>query len=140
RIWDRLRLVVIDEARQVPPAGVSANLDEPRAEHDPEDEPSEQPDDSRRWRQTRERARIEERAEEDREEAGLQELDLPAVAMPVLPDVHEGEVERPEDGHEERVREAGQYHEREAGPEPGRGEQEAVRGVAPVEARAREGR
>src|SRR5207245_4117934 len=91
-------------------------------------EPGVEREERRRRRGAREWARIEEREEENGEEAGLEERDLPAVAVPVLPDVDEGEVERPEDSHEKRVGEAGEDHEREAGAEPGHGEHEAVGG------------
>src|SRR3989442_15049067 len=77
RVRDRLGLVVVVEAGEVAPARVAAQLDQPCAEHDAEDEPAQAPHDGRWRRQALERAPVEEGAEEDGEEAGLEELDLP---------------------------------------------------------------
>ena len=44
RVRIRLRLVVIDETREVAPAGVPPQLDEAGAEHQPEDEPAQEDD------------------------------------------------------------------------------------------------
>src|SRR5207245_8942292 len=82
-IRERLGLVVIVEAREVAPAGVAAQLDEPGPEHDAEDEPAEQPHDRRRHRTAGKGPRVEERAEEDGEKAGPEEPDTPAVLVPV---------------------------------------------------------
>src|SRR5207247_4161238 len=98
--------VVVVQAREVAPAGIAAKLDETRAEHDAEDQPAQEPHDGRRRRPAREGARIEKRAEEDREEPRLQKLDLPAVGVPVLSDMNEGEIDRPEGREQYRVREA----------------------------------
>ena len=117
------------------PARIAAQLDEPRAQHDAEDEPAVEPEDRRGRRAARERARIEERAEEDGEESGLEELDLPAVAVPVLPDVDEGHVEDPEDDEQEPVGEAEEREQREDRAGPGAGDQRAIGDVEPEEAR-----
>jgi hypothetical protein len=135
RVRKRLRLVVVVEAGQVAPAPVAAQLDEPRPEHDAHDQPAEQPDDCRRRREPRERARVHQRTEEHGQEPGLEELDLPAVAVPVLPDVHEGHVERPEQQHQRHVREARDHHRGEPDADPRRDEQRPVRDPQPEEAR-----
>ena len=59
------------------------------------------------------RARRRERAQEDREEAGLDQLDLPAVAVPELADLDDRELERPEQRELDRVREAEEQRQRE---------------------------
>ena len=46
---------------------------------------------------SREGPAIEERAEKDGEKAGFEQLRFPAVAIPILPEVDERHVERPED-------------------------------------------
>jgi hypothetical protein len=48
RVRDRLGLEVIEERREVAPAGVAPDLDQAGPEHDPEDEPPEEPDDGDR--------------------------------------------------------------------------------------------
>ena len=53
RIRHRLRLVVVDEAREIAPARIAAQLDEPGAEHDARDQPAVEPDDRERRRATR---------------------------------------------------------------------------------------
>ena len=88
RIRDRLALVVVDEASEVAPARIAAQLDEPRAEHQPEEDPSEHPDHDHRRRHVA-------GAEEDREKTGLEQQRLPAETVPRLPHVHEREIEEP---------------------------------------------
>src|SRR5437867_7166618 len=95
RVGDRLRLIVIEQTREVAPARIPPELDERGADHDPEDEPSEEPENLGRRRAAREGPCVEQRAEEDRQEAGLEELDLPAVTVPILTDMDERHVERP---------------------------------------------
>src|SRR5262249_41571567 len=91
-IRDRLGLVVIVETGEVAPAGIAPELDQSRPQHDPEGEPAEEPEDRQRGRTPGERTRVQERAEEDGEKAGLEKLDLPAVAVPVLSDPDERHV------------------------------------------------
>ena len=66
RVRHRLGLVVVVEARQVPPAPVAAQLDEAGAELDAEHEPSQQPDDEHGRYETR-------RSQEDHEKPGFEE-------------------------------------------------------------------
>ena len=66
RVRHRLRFMVVVEARQVAPALVAPHLDQPRAELDAEEKPAHQ-DDEAELRSRRDRA------EEDREEPGLEE-------------------------------------------------------------------
>ena len=87
RARDRLRLEVKVEAGEVAPAGVAAQLDEARAPHDARREPAQEPD--RHGRAAAGAGTAARRAsghEEGAEEAGLDELELPAEAVERLPD------------------------------------------------------
>ena len=75
-----------------------------------------------------------ERAEEDRQEAGLEQLDLPAEAVPVLSDVDERHVQRPQDGHEHSVGEPQQHGNREGDTDPRSCLEHPVGDVQPEEA------
>ncbi len=99
RVRDRLSFIMVVEARQVAPARVATDFDQPGAEHDSEGQPAKQPDE-RRWRRPPwKRTPIQQRAKKDRQEPGFQELNLPAVGIPVLPHMNERKVERPEQRH-----------------------------------------
>jgi hypothetical protein len=95
---------------------------------------SERARDGPRRRPAWERPRVEERAEEHGQESRLEELDLPAVAVPVLADVDVGDVERPEHEQEDRVREAGHDECSQRGAEPCPSEERLVRDAEPEEA------
>jgi hypothetical protein len=73
-----------------------------------------------RRRRARERPIERTGTEEDREEARLAELRLPAVAVEELPDLDERQVERPERELDERVRDAEQDRDRQREAGPGR--------------------
>ena len=85
----RLRLVVVFEASQVTPARITAHLDHPGAELDPEHQPAQEDQD-----QSRRRAAV--RSEEDRQESGLEQQRLPPERVPRLADVDDRQVQRPE--------------------------------------------
>src|SRR4029077_11448525 len=55
---------------------------------------------------------IEQRAEKDRQEPSLEELDFPTVAVPNLTDVDDGHVHRPDHDHQNRIRVAAKNDER----------------------------
>ena len=57
---------------------------------------AEKPDNDEWRRPARKRPAVEQRAKKDGEEAGLEQLHFPAVAVPILPDMDEGHVENPE--------------------------------------------
>src|SRR5678809_1257 len=78
-IGNGLRLVVIGHARQVAPAGVTAQFDQRRPNHDSEDQPAIEPDDDDRRSRAGEWSRIKERTEEDGNKAGFEQLDFPTV-------------------------------------------------------------
>ncbi len=132
RPWHRLRLVVVVEAGQLAPARVPAHLDQPRAELHPEHHPAQQPQDQHR----RPHPRV---AEEDREEAHLQQQRLPAEGVPGLPHVHDRQVQQPQQrpyphgraqrNEVPRPRGQGRGH---PGPRPGAAGEEPVR-VAQLE-------
>ena len=89
RIGQRLGFVMVVETGQVAPAGVAAEFDHARAEHDAEEDPEEQPKDySRRFGVTR--------AEKDAEETAFEEDGFPAEAVEDLADIDEGKIEQPE--------------------------------------------
>src|SRR5436190_24054017 len=99
RIWDWLRFIVIVETGQVTPAGVATQLDKACANHNPKDEPAEQPDDNLGRRVFWEGPGIEQRTKKNRQKSGFQQLNFPPVAVPVLPDMNEGHVKHPQDSH-----------------------------------------
>src|SRR5262249_17794095 len=86
RVGNRLSLVMIVKASKVAPASVASKFDEPGADHDAKNEPAKEPDHKARWRAFGEGPSIEQWAEEDGQEPGLQKLNLPSVAIPVLAD------------------------------------------------------
>src|ERR1700735_2569231 len=98
---------MIVEGGGVAPDLVAAQFDQPCAKHDPADEPAEQNNNKKGWFASREGARVEERGEKDGEEPGLEQLDLPAIAIPLLADVTKRHIEKPEDGKNGSVGEAG---------------------------------
>ena len=110
RTGQRLRLEMIVERRPVAPHFITADLDQSGAKHNPESQPAEQSDHRHRGRLFGKRTRVQQRTEKDGEESGFKELDLPSVAVPVLPNVNEGHVEKPEDSEQWRIRETCQHH------------------------------
>ena len=80
---------MIIEGGAVAPYVIAAEFYKAGAEHNAEGEPAEQDDDGHGRGPFWEGAGIDQRAEEDREEACLQELDLPTVAIPILAYVYE---------------------------------------------------
>ena len=91
---------MIVEASEVPPAGIAADFDQTRSENDAKDQPAEQPDHELGRRAFWKGPAIQQRTEKDREKAGLQKLDLPAISIPVLSDREEREVKPPEQRHQ----------------------------------------
>src|SRR6185503_9411036 len=85
----RLGLVVELHAGEVPPAWIAAKLDQARPELDPERQPPESEDHRQRWADLAV-------AEEDREEAGLEQQRLPTEAVERAADVDDRLVQDPE--------------------------------------------
>ena len=98
RIWHGLGLVVVVETGQLTPAPVAAHLDQPRAELHAEEEPAHQHDEAELGRRCG-------RAKEDREEASLEQKRLPSERVEGLSDVHDREVEDPEQRKDQHRRE-----------------------------------
>ena len=135
RVGDRLGLEVIVEAGQVAPAGISAQLDEARAPHDPHRQPAEQPDHDDRRRPPRERSRVDERHQEDAEKAGLDQLDLPAEAVEGLADVHDRDLQRAQQRQHDRVGVSGDDDQPQRDAGPARRRDRRVAGCPPEERR-----
>ena len=72
-----------------------------------------------------------ERAEKDGEQAGLAQLALPAVAVEDLPDLHDREVERPQDEHDRGVGHAEQHRQRQRDAHAGNDGDRAIGRVDP---------
>ncbi len=103
RIREGLCFIVIVQAGQVAPAGVAAQFNQPRPEHDAKGKPAEQPEDDGGRRPTRKRPPVQQRAQENAEKTRLQELNFPAIRIPVLSDVNKRHIQRPQQRHENRV-------------------------------------
>jgi hypothetical protein len=89
---------MIIEGGAVAPYVVAAEFYQTGPEHDAEDEPAEQDDDGHGRRAFWEGARVDQGAEEDREEACFQELDLPTVTIPILTNIYKRHIEQPKNG------------------------------------------
>jgi hypothetical protein len=135
RVRDRLGLEVRVEAGQVGPARVAADLDEARAEHDPEREPPHQHDRRHGRRARGERARIPRVRERGGEQRGLEDLDLPAEAEPELAEPDVRAVDRPQREERWQVRVAEREREREREPGVRPPGERAVGGIEPEQAR-----
>ena len=92
-------------------------------------------DDRHRRRASGKRAQIQQRAEEDREKSGFEKLDLPAVSIPVLPDVDERHVKKPKHSEQQRIRIARDHDARKRESDPRRGQQSGVGMNEPKERR-----
>ena len=104
RMRHGLRLEVRIETAEFAPTRIAAKLDQPRAPHDAYDQPAEEHDHDRgRWG-PREGAAIEDRAQEDCDQRGLEQLDFPAEREPELSNVDEGELDGPEHKQNQGVR------------------------------------
>src|SRR5207237_4838233 len=102
RVRHRLRFVVIVETGAIAPARIAAQLDEPGAELETEEEPAEEPDE---YRGHRGRGRTEERGEK----ACLEQQRPPSEPVEDLPNGDDRQVQRPQhepDGDGERRRPA----------------------------------
>src|SRR5438046_4501502 len=133
-VWNGLGFIMVIEAGQVAPARVAADFDEAGAEHDPEDEPAKKPNDDRGGRAFWKWPGIEQGAEKCGQETGLEQLNFPAVSIPVLADMDEGHVEGPENRHQGSVGKAQQHNGRESNAEPGSTRQETIRKMEPKNA------
>src|SRR5436305_1831047 len=97
---DRLRLVMIIKAGEIAPTGITTQLDQACADHDPKTQPAKKPDQQNWWAAFWKWPTVEQRTKENREKPGFEQLRFPAVAIPNLPDVNDGHVHRPQNGEE----------------------------------------
>src|SRR5438094_10274085 len=123
RIRDGLRFIVIVKTSEIAPAGVAAQFNETRADHDPKTEPAKEPENENRRPAFRKRAAIKQGAEKDRQEPGLEKLDLPAVPVPDLADVNDGQVHCPKNRENDRIGVTGENNERQTEACPGKDRQ-----------------
>src|SRR5947208_5914377 len=90
-----LRSKMIVKRGAVFPYFISADLDEARSKHDPEYQPAKQNNDWH-WSGTFwKRTHVDKRAKEDSQEAGFEQLNFPAIAIPFLPDMNKGHIKKP---------------------------------------------
>src|SRR5579871_4620793 len=87
---------MIIEGCGVAPDLISAEFNESRAKHDPADQPPEKNDYWKRRFAPWEWSAIHEGTKEYRQETCLQQLDLPAISVPFLPDIAKRHVKEPE--------------------------------------------
>src|SRR5215831_12307200 len=113
RARDWLRFIVIVETGEIAPAGVAAQFDQAGAKHDAKTEPAKKPNHQNRRSAFWKRPPIEQRTKKDRQETGLEQLDLPAVAVPDLADVNDRHVHRPKDRQQNCVRVPAENNERQ---------------------------
>src|SRR5581483_3686949 len=87
RIGHGLGLVVVIQAREISPTGISAQLDQSGAEHDAEQKPAKKPD----WNLLRHHPGA---AKENRKEAGFQQNRFPSETVERLPHIDEREIDQ----------------------------------------------
>src|SRR5205823_14990290 len=126
RTRNGLGFIVIVKTGQIAPAWIAAQLDKAGTNHDAKTEPAKKPDHQEGRPAFRKRPTIEQRTKKDREEPGFEQLRLPTIAVPNLPDVDDGHVHRPENGEQNRVGITGEHYERETEPKPGKDRQTLI--------------
>jgi len=130
---NRLGFVVIVKAGKIAPAWVAAEFDQARANHDAKSKPSKKPD-NENWRSALgKRAPIEQRAKKDRQEAGLEQLNLPAITVPDLPNVHDRHVYRPKHREQNCIGVTPKNNKCQTETDPGEDRQCIVRNSEPKE-------
>src|SRR5207248_10545911 len=93
-------------------------FDQTRADHDAKPKPSKEPDNENRRPAFGTRTPIDQRTTEDRQKAGLEQLNLPAITVPNLSNVHDCYAHRPEDAKENSVGVAAKHNQRQAETNP----------------------
>src|SRR5271169_845650 len=122
----RLRFEMVVECGPVAPHIIASNLDQSGAKHDAEDQPAEQSDDRHRWCAFRKGTQVKQGAKEDREKSGFEELDLPSVSIPVLPDVNERHIKEPENSEQQCIRKACHHDTGKRESDPRRSQEDRV--------------
>ena len=133
RARNRLRLVVIIEARKITPARVAAQFDQAGANHDAKPEPAKKPEDQDGRPALWKRPSIEQWTKKDREKASLEQLNLPAVTVPDLPDVNDRHVHRPKNAEDDRICVPGKNNKRKREPRPGEDHHTVIGNAEPKE-------
>src|SRR5438270_1472522 len=133
RTRDRLRFIVIVKTGQIAPAWIAAQLDKAGTNHDAKTEPAKKPDHQEGRPAFRKRTTIEQRAKKDGQESSLEQLCLPTIAVPHLPDVNDGHVHGPENGEQNRVRVTAKDNERQTKTNPGKDRQILIGNAEPKE-------
>src|SRR4029450_8554900 len=123
RVGDWLRFVMIVKARQIAPAGGAPQFDWTGADHDAKPEPAKKPKNENRRTASREWTPIDQWAEKDRQKTGLEQLNLPAVAVPDLPDMDNRHVHRPKNREKDRIRIPAKNDQRQPETSPGKDRQ-----------------
>src|SRR5690348_1559013 len=98
---DRLRLVMIIKAGEIAPTGITTQLDQAGADHDPKTQPAKKPD-HQNWRPAfRKWPTVEQRTKENGEKPRFEQLSLPTVTVPNLPDMNDRHVHSPENAEQD---------------------------------------
>src|SRR5438874_1186131 len=113
RVGNRLRLVMIVKASQIAPAGVAAQFNQSRADHDPKTEPAKKPENEDRRAALWKWPSVEQRAKKDRQKPSLQQLNFPAIAIPDLANVHDRHVHCPQHHEQDCVCVAAKNNQRQ---------------------------
>src|SRR5213080_1340808 len=135
RARNRLRLVVIIEARKITPAWVAAQFDQAGANHDAKPEPAKKPEDQDGRPALWKRPSIEQWTKKDREKASLEQLNLPAVTVPDLPNVDDRHVHDPKNAEDDRVCVATEDNKCERESDPSEDQHSMIRNAEPKESR-----
>src|SRR5260370_9845272 len=106
------------ETGESAPTGVAAEFDEAGANHNAKPEPAKKPENEKRRRTFWKWSGVEQRAEKDRKESGLEQLNFPAVAVPNLTNVDDRHVHRPKNGEQDCVRVTSESNQRKNEPNP----------------------
>src|SRR6266480_1865998 len=133
RTRDGLGFVVIIKTGQIAPTWIAAQLDQAGTNHDAKTEPAKKPNHQEGRPAFRKGTTIEQRAKKDRQEASLEQLCLPTIAVPHLPDVNDGHVHRPENREQNRVRVTAKDNERQTKTNPGKDRQTLIGNTEPEE-------
>src|SRR5205809_2649999 len=133
RTRDRLGFVVIIKAGQITPAWIAAQFDQSGSNHDAKAEPAKKPDDKERRPAFRKRTSIQQWTKKNRQKAGLEQLRLPTIAVPNLPNVNDGHVHRPENRKQDGIGITAEHYERETKANPGKDRQALIGNTEPKE-------
>src|SRR3954470_23344456 len=115
----------------IPPNFIAANFYQAGADHDPENEPSEQYNDNKGWRPFWKRSNVQQRTKKDCQKTCFKKLNFPSVAIPILPDMNEGHIEKPKDCQQDCICKARQQHTGKCKADPRSSQENPVRMIEP---------